>query len=281
MAEVVAVLGVPHTPLLWRTITAPLPQGLQQTAANFARCRSVLAAAQPDAVVLVASDHFGQLFTHNMPALMVGKAPVMRGTLPHEERSFGLPRSRVPGHPELARRIVGRHELPPGFDFAYSDEPWLDHGSMVPLLYLTPELDVPVVPILTNTIAPPIPRAGRFAALGGYLRETIAGWDGADRVAVIGSGHMAQDIGGPRHFLTDSIDPEFDAEAVAWMSAGDLDAAVAGCTFDRLLAAGNTTHQFLNLVTCLAAADSAPPVVAEATPSPFGMLPFFAWERTS
>ncbi len=278
MAEIVLTAGVPHTPLLWRLLREPIPDDLVSVASNYDRFRELLATARPDVIVLVASDHFRQLATSNMPAFMIGKAEEMRGTHPNEERAFGLPFVTVPGDPEVARVVLGHHQLPAGFDFAFSDEPWLDHAFMVPLLYLTPQLDVPVVPVYTNTNAPPIPSARRFVELGTYLRTSLLQSSLRRRVAIIGTGHLAFELGGPRQFLGTSPDPEFDGLACEWMAEGRGEEAVEACSFERLVGAGNLTFQFLNFLTCLAAAGGRPATIAEATPCRFGNEPFFAWE---
>ena len=277
MGEIVLTLGVPHTPLLWNLTKPPVPEDVARVVAEYAHFRSLLADANPDTIVLVASDHFRQLMTINMPAFLIGKAPLMRGTHPNEEREFGIPQVNIPGDPELARVLLGHHELPAEFDFSFSDEPWLDHSFVVPLLYLTPDLEVPVVPVYTNCNAPPLPSAARFAALGDYLRNTINGSALERRVAVVASGHLAFELGGPRQFLGESPDGEFDEKAVSWMERGDLDGAVAGCGFDRLNDAGNLTFQFLNFVTALSAAGGFPATRAAGIACRFGNEPFFAW----
>jgi len=279
MAEIVLTLGVPHTPLLWGLTKPPIPDDLTGVVAEYARFRTMLTEARPDAIVLVAADHFRQLMTANMPAFLIGKAPQMRGTHPNEEREFGIPPANVSGDPELARLLLGHHELPTSFDFSFSDEPWLDHAFMVPLLYLTPDLDVPVVPVYTNCNAPPLPSASRFADLGGYLRTTINGSALDRRVAVVASGHLAYELGGPRQFLGESPDAVFDDLAVSWMASGNLDGAVAGCGFNRLNDAGNLTFQVLNFITALGAAGGRPATRATGVACRFGNEPFFAWEE--
>ncbi|MPZ52661.1 MAG: extradiol ring-cleavage dioxygenase [Acidimicrobiia bacterium] len=277
MAEVVITLGVPHTPLLWRLSRPPIAEDLTQVFANFERFASLLRDSSPDLILMVASDHFRQLVTSNMPAFLVGKAPVFRATHPNEERSFGLPRAELQGDGEMAQVLLGHHELTESFDFAFSDELWLDHSFLIPLLYLTPDLDIPIVPILTNTNAPPIPSSRRFADLGEFLRRRIEESDLIRRVAIVGSGHLAYELGGPRQFSGGSSDQTFDIEAVTWMADGAVEDAVAGCSFDRLLDAGNLTFQFLNFLTCLTAAGGAPAAMAEGTECRFGNEPFFAW----
>jgi protocatechuate 4,5-dioxygenase beta chain len=277
MTDLVGVAGLTHNPLMWSTLLDGTPQDLVTTAELVASFRDRVARLAPDAIVLVASDHLHMLVTANMPAFMIGKGPRIRAVHPSEERSFGLSRTTIAGHPGLARHLLER-ALSASFDFAFSDEPWLDHSFVIPLLFLTPELDVPVVPVFTNANSPPIPSAVRFAQLGEHLASAIASAPGADRVLVVGSGHLAYELGGPRQFLGVSPDKEFDRMAISWMSHGDLDAAVSGSTFDRLTSAGNETYQFLNFVTCLAAAGSRPAIVAAGPESRFGALPFFWWE---
>ena len=237
----------------------------------------MLKGARPDVLVVVGSDHLRSIMTSNMPAFLIGKATEIRGTLPSEKRAFGLPASIVPGHRDLAGHLLGGSQLPPGFDFSFSDEPWLDHSFMIPLLLLTPKLDIPIVPIHTNTNAPPIPRALRFRALGTYLREAIAAWPGNERVALIGTGHLSFELGGPRQFSGMSLDPEFDDFVLDCFASGDADRLVAFATYERMLSAGNLTFQFLNFITCLSASGDARAPIAEATPSRFGSEPFLAW----
>lgn len=277
MAELVGVLGVTHNPLMWRELQAETPPDLEGVAGNFDRLRGHVADLAPDVIVLVASDHFHLLMMATMPAFMIGKAAEMRAGHPNERRVFGLERRTVPGASDLAAHLLGGSDLSTEFDFAFSDEPWLDHSFLVPLLFLTPGLEVPVVPVFTNCNAPPIPVAARFAALGSYLAGAIATFAEDRRVLVVGSGHLAHELGGPRQFLGESPDPEFDEKAVEWMASGDLDAVVAATSFGRLTEAGNETYQFLNFITCLAAAGGSPARIAEGTATRFGNLPFFAW----
>lgn len=263
---------------MWATLQESVPDDLVTVVANFDRLRRVVSDLKPDVIVLVASDHFHMLMMANMPAFLIGKAPEMRAIHPNEVRSFGLKSTSVLGDPDLAAHLLGGRDLDPGFDFAFSDEPWLDHSFLVPLLFLTPGLEIPVVPVFTNCNAPPIPVAARFAALGGHLAEAIRSFPDRRRVLVLGSGHLAHELGGPRQFLGESPDPEFDAKAVTWMATGDLDSAISATSFRRLTEAGNESYQFLNFITCMAVAGGRPTALAEGTPTRFGNLPFFSWD---
>lgn len=276
MAELVCALGVPHTPMLWHLLENDVPPDLTGVALGFDRARAVLSEAEPDVIVMVASDHFHEFNHANMATFSVGKADHIDGTHRNEERSFGLPTVEMPGHPGLAEAIIGRENLAGGFDFSYSNNPHLDHAYVVPLLFLRPEMDIPVVPIHTNTNAPPIPTVKRFVELGRHIRAVLDRYDQGLRVAVIASGHLAYDLGGPNLFLGRSTDPEFDAMATDWIRRGDLDEAEAACTFTRLTEAGNLTFQFLNFLT-LAAIAGRPADHAEGVACRFGHEPFYTW----
>lgn len=280
MAELVMAVGVPHNPLLWRTMVDPIPEDLAATAHNFRTFADTLEELEVDSIVVIGSDHIRQFFLDNSPAFAIGKSEHYRAIYENEIRTFGLVPFEVPGDRELADAISGRDQLTTEIDFAFSNEWLLDHGMTFPLVYLTPSMELPVVPIHTNTNLPPVPRPERFAALGHHIRASIESAPFRRRVALVTSGHLATDIGGPKQFLGgDSPDPEFDADAVRWMAEGDLDGAIAGCSFERVMAAGNVTYQFLNVVTALAAMEGRPAAFAEATPSRFAASPFFLWRN--
>ena len=280
MAELVLAAATPHNPLLWRAMREPYPDDLVAVAANFRRIREAIAEAEVDALIVLGTDHVRQFFADNSPAFIVGKAASYHGTYENEVRTFGMEYAEVTGHPELAAQIAGREVLPEAIDFSVSHEWRLDHSFVLPLQYVRPELDLPIVPIHANAILPPLPSAARFAALGHHLRAAVESWEGGRRVALLTSGHMATDVGGPRTF-NGSPDPAFDAEAVGWMRDGDLDAAVDGCRFDRIMAAGNVTYQYVNIVAALAAMQGRPAELAEATTSRFASSPFFLWRSAS
>lgn len=277
MAELVGVFAAPHTPLLWRALESDAAEDLQRVGENLAGFRDELATIQPETIVVVSSDHLRQFVTGTVPPFVVGRSPRIRGTFPDEVRAFGLPPCEMEGDPELAAQLLGTRELPEAFDLSFSDELWLDHGFIVPLLYLVPNLDVPILPVHANTMSLPMPAASRFAALGTFLRTAIASARSARRVAVVVSGHLATEIGGPRQFTGASPDESFDEEAVAVLASGDLDRAVALGSFDRLVAAGNMTHQYLNLLVGMAVAGGTVPTFAEGTVCRYGTLPFFSW----
>ena len=256
MAELVAILATTHHPFFYKTSLLPQDEA-PPFAAEWVRkveaYRETLTRARPDVLVMVGSDHFHQLWLDNMPQFLIGKAPAYDGNFYNEEREFGLPRMLVQGHEELSGYLL-RQGLDSGFDLAFSNELRIDHSITCPLITLRPETDLPIVPIYTNIFAPPMPQPKRFVELGRTIRELVESWPSEQRVAIIGTGHLSLELGGPRQFGPHGPDPEFDRKAVEWIASGDLDAALAEVSLDSLWEPGNATHGFMDFMLMMGAA---------------------------
>lgn len=277
MAELVMAAVTPHNPLLWRAMRDPMPDDLKAVNANFRLIRDTISELKLDVLIVLGTDHVRQFFYDNSPAFVVGKADDYHGTWENEVRTFGMEYAELVGHRELADEITGRTVQPEGIDFSVSHEWRLDHSYLIPLQLVRPELDIPVVPIHANASMPPVPSVHRFVALGERIRTAVEGWDSDARVGLLTSGHMANDVGGPRTFQG-SPDPEFDAAALGWMRDGDLAGAIATCSdFDRIMDSGCMTYQYLNAVAALSAMQGRPADFAEAAESRYSTSPFFMW----
>jgi protocatechuate 4,5-dioxygenase, beta chain len=51
-------------------------------------------------------------------------------------------------------------------------------------------------------------------------------------VAIIGTGHLSLQFGGPRQFGPHGPDPEFDRKAVEWIANSDIEGALREVTLD-------------------------------------------------
>jgi protocatechuate 4,5-dioxygenase beta chain len=188
-----------------------------------------------------------------MPQFLVGKAPYYDANYYNEEREFGLPRMLLQGDEELSAYLL-RQGLDEGFDLAFSNELRVDHSITCPLITLRPTADLPIVPIYTNIFAPPLPQPRRFVELGKAIRRLVEAWPSDKRVAIIGTGHLSLELGGPRQFGPHGPDPEFDRRAVSWIAAGDLESALAEVSLDSLWLPGNATHGFMDFMLMMGVA---------------------------
>ncbi|HWS34158.1 MAG TPA: extradiol ring-cleavage dioxygenase [Actinoplanes sp.] len=256
MASIVAVIASTHHPFYYRASTATgndRPPFADEWVRKITAFRETLTRARPDVLVMVGSDHFHQLWLDNMPQFLVGKAPFYDANWYNEEREFGLPKMRLKGQEDLSGHIL-RAGLDSGFDLAFSNELRIDHSVTCPIITLRPEADLPIVPIYTNIFAPPLPQPSRFVKLGETIRTIIEQWPSHLRVAVIGTGHLSLELGGPRQFGPQGPDPEFDQRAVQWIANGDLDGCLREVTLDSLHEPGNATHGFMDFMLMMGVA---------------------------
>ncbi len=149
MAGVELGFMVPHP---WIMVAGEREEGLHsQTTSAFRRAQHELANLGLDLLV-VASPHWSPL-----PRLRVGSAPLYKGTLdeflPHIHASLPPEHRRdlppveysFPGDAALAARLceIGAEA---GLPIQFEPKPEaLDHGSIVPIMYLNPDGKIPVI----------------------------------------------------------------------------------------------------------------------------------------
>src|SRR6478752_1566936 len=87
--------------------------------AKLGELRARLEAAKPDALIVVAAEHFANFFMNNMPAYCVGMADSYEGPI-EDEQWLAIARRTVPGNADLSRRVIGA--LLNDIDVAYAEE---------------------------------------------------------------------------------------------------------------------------------------------------------------
>jgi len=154
--------------------------------AKLGELRERLEASRPDALIVVAAEHFANFFMNNMPAYCVGMADAYEGPIEDEEW-LAIVRRRIPGDAALSQRLI--EALLPRIDVAYAQEWKFDHGIMVPLNFLSPRYDVPVVPVNINCQGPPLTPLARAYEFGRALRAACDAQP--ERIALVGTGGIS------------------------------------------------------------------------------------------
>lgn len=153
---------------------------------NLDRMRGALEAACPDALIVVAAEHFANFFMDNMPSYCIGMAEEYEGPIEDEEW-LAIKRTKVPGNPGLSLRLI--RSVMNDIDVAYAEEWKFDHGIMVPLHFLTPRFDLPIIPVNINCQGPPLTPLHRVYEFGRALRRAC---DSApERIALVGTGGIS------------------------------------------------------------------------------------------
>jgi len=241
MGSAVFVAAMSHAPHIRAFPTAGEAAPRERFYAGMQSAGEALRASKPDAVIVISSDHFHNLFSDRMPAFCVGLASAYEG--PAEDWIRMDPFS-VPGAEKFSRELI-RHLFADGFDPAFAHAMKIEHGVAVPLSFLTPGFDVPIVPILQNCMMPPLPTLQRCYAFGVSLRRAIQA--SALRVAVIGTGGLSHAPGAPE---AGAIDTEFDREFLRMLSS-DRPSDCVEITDARLDRAGFGTWEVRQWITAL------------------------------
>jgi 2,3-dihydroxyphenylpropionate 1,2-dioxygenase len=171
--------------------------------------RERIASAQPDSVVIIGSNHFRGFWLDLIPSFTIGVGECLASG------ESGTPKGAQKVDVPLARHIANSIVEHGEFDLAYSARLQIDHGQSHAIQYLLDELALPIIPIVVNVFAHPLPTIRRCHDLATAIRRAISQFDEPRRVAVIGSGGLSHHLPWP-----DWRDPHGDDEEFmtrAWL----------------------------------------------------------------
>lgn len=256
MAEIVAGIGMPHTPIFPSQVANKGPDC--EEARLYVQLEEQLTEAKADVILLFANDHFNTFFLDNFPLFAIGVADATSG--PNDQTP--MQSYDVPVHGRLAAYLRDRG-IRAGFDIAITQEFTLDHAFMVPWHFINARLRTPIVPFFIDGFSNPLPSARRTWDLGAALGEAIRSFPGKERVVVIGSGSFSLEIGGPladKNERSGTPDKQWAAHVQARMQAGEFDRLVAEATGERLALAGNAAGELLNWLAMIAVCGGGAPL---------------------
>jgi aromatic ring-opening dioxygenase catalytic subunit (LigB family) len=244
MAQIVAAMAMTHSPGLTGWFDRAPAWMQQETLRATQEMRARLLQARPDVILAFSNDHLLNWPINNIPEFTVGIGAVHVGPAEWFDEWLGMTRQyRIPGHPALARHLVtegARRRLA----FAYKrDDMQFDDGISVPMHFLNPEGTTPLVPITMNCTVPPIPTPAHCYQVATVIRDVLRAYPGPQRIAVLGSGGLSHEPGGPRYFW---VDEEFDRWFLDLLKQGDHEVLLRECTLERMEAAGSGGTAELN-----------------------------------
>ena len=123
---------------------------------SLATVRDRLVALQPDVAVIIGSNHFRGFFLDMIPAFTMGVGEVIAAG------EAGTPKGPQKTDPVVARQLA-THLVEAGVEVAISARLQIDHGQSHAIQYLLDGIDIPVVPLVINVFAQPLPPPPRWA----------------------------------------------------------------------------------------------------------------------
>jgi len=232
------------------------------------RLREELERSRPDALVVIAAEHFANFFMNNMPAYAMGMADEYEGPIEDPEW-LRIERRSIPGSAELSRRIIGK--VMEKVDVAYAEEWKFDHGIMVPLNFLTPRFDLPVIPANINCQGPPLTPLSRAYEFGRAIR---AACDAApERIALMGTGGISHWPATPN---SGKINVAWDREFLRRWSANDRAALTSYSDAETLRDAGQGGFEIRTLTAVAGACEGSAGEVLFCEPIPIFATSGFA-----
>jgi aromatic ring-opening dioxygenase catalytic subunit (LigB family) len=242
MAELVGCFAASHGPLLVRDWSAVPENQKSRLTAAFRELGRRMSAARPDVIIEVSPDHWVNFHLENLPAVCIGVGETHEG--PPEPFLKSYPHREMAGDPELAAHLV-KSALDAGYEPAFSYRLKLDHGFCIPLWRMELDPLPAIVPMIVNSIEPPMPSLARCLQWGEMLREAIESFPRPRRVAILASGGLSHSIGEPTMGM---IDEAFDHECIRLLSSNSKD--LVRYLEDAIPQAGNGSDEMRNwLVT--------------------------------
>lgn len=297
MARIVIGIGASHTTLMntqWDKVDH-LPEahafrdGLDEASEK-------LRAAEIDLAIIVGSNHFRGHWLDLMPSFAIGVDEVVSSG---EHETPDGPQKTSPEHAlSIANTLLAN-----GFDMCFSTRFVIDHGISHAIQYLTIENKIPIVPIMVNSFAPPLPSLQRCLHLGAAIKLAVTKLPDDLKVAVIGSGGLSHRLPFPDwrapksendEFLIDSwrngrgdweryekrrraiivnappnLNEDFDRDFLEALGTGETSAWVDSVSEDALVeTAGNGANEIRNWLIMHAAIDYATGQTLAYSPMP-------------
>jgi 2,3-dihydroxyphenylpropionate 1,2-dioxygenase len=214
--------------------------------AQFHRFGEALRATRPDAVIVIAAEHFANFFMNNMPAYAIGMADSYEGPI-EDPKWLGIEKTKVPGDAELSQRLI--REVMKTVDVAYAEEWKFDHGIIVPLHFITPKFDTKVIPVNINCQGPPLTPLHRAWAFGEALRAACDKLP--ERIAIVGTGGISHWPATPD---SGKVNEAWDREFMQRWCTNDREGMLSYTDEDTYRDAGQGGFEIRTFITVAAAA---------------------------
>jgi len=261
MAQIVGGFLFPHDPLITADPNAaPKEQG-DAVRKAFGHIVKRLEELEADTVIVVGDDHFTVFGPHCLPRYLI----VIGDASGPVEPWVGLPRKSFRINQPLARHIM-QHGFDNGVDWAIAREITLDHSTALPIhLCFQDNPNINAIPVLVNSAVEPLITNKRCYEIGRSMREAVLAWNGAERVAIFGTGGISHWVG-----MADMgrVNVEWDKMIIKAVENGDVDTMLRLSDAEIIAQSGNGGLEIKNWIVALGFVDGFRGDLIEYQPIP-------------
>ncbi|KAA9166430.1 catechol 1,2-dioxygenase [Amycolatopsis acidicola] len=287
MSDIVVGVGASHSTLMNTHWDKVVHTGRAERFRDaLGEARDAVAAAEPDIAIIIGSNHFRGFWLDMIPPFTLGVGEVL-----------GAGEAKTPKGPQRTdqefARSLAQQLIEAGTEVAISARLQIDHGQTHAIQYLLSGLEIPVVPLVINVFAAPLPRLDRCVQLGRNIADAVRAIGGDRKVAVLASGGLSHQLpwpadwrdphGDDEEFLVEAwlngrgdwerydqrrreiitaarpvLFPEFDERFLADLEKGELARYGTFTSEDLEKLAGNGGQELRTWLTMAAALDFAP-----------------------
>lgn len=261
MAEIAAAFLMPHDPLI-AADPGVAPAAQRENVMNaFAHVARRLAEERIDTVVTVGDDHYCLFGPACVPRCLIAIGDV-EGPI---EGWLGIERAPIENHPALARHIM-QTGFDMGIDWAVSKSFVVDHAAMIPVQFaVRPNPGIRTIPVYLNSGVDPLISTRRALQIGQSIGAAVRSWDGAERVAIFGTGGISHWVGMAQ---MGHVNVEWDRRILDLVARGDVESLIALSDAEILRDAGNGALEIKNWVCAMGAAGSRSAEILAYEPIP-------------
>ncbi len=210
------------------------------------RQRDQIAESGAQALIVIAAEHFANFFMNNMPAFCMGIGETYSGPI-EDAQWLNIQKTTIPGCPDLSRRLLT--QVMQSVDVAYAEEWQFDHGIIVPLHFLTPNYDLPIIPVNINCQGPPLSPLHRAWAFGEAIRRAADAMP--EKIALVGTGGISHWPATPD---SGKINEAWDRQFLGRLERCDKDALLSYTDEDIYRDAGQGGFEIRTYIAAAAAA---------------------------
>lgn len=249
MAKIVGGFVVPHNPVMYFN-----PKGASQEQSDavysaYAQLAGRIKELKADTAIIIGCDHYILFGTECLPPYVISTGEI-DGPV---DQLPGIKRAPIACHAELGTHIAEKG-WETGFDWTVGRALNVDHSVGIPHhLMVKPNEGMKTVAVMLACGVDPYLPMIRAWDIGEHIAETVASFEGDERIVVIGSGGISHHVGDER---MGEVNPEFDQKVLDIVSRGDK-AGMLALTDEEILRDGGNGAMEIRTYACAMAATGA------------------------